>query len=90
MTSSLVKAAPPSAGFGRPQNGAAVRYQEEPPSVGSTRGEGTLTLEVFAATKVSVRSIHRRLALHGSCVEMVDGEIESKPSASIGDPARIG
>src|ERR1700694_3410933 len=42
MTSSLVKAAPPSEGFEHPQNGAAVRYLEEPPGVGSTRGEGTL------------------------------------------------
>src|SRR2546421_9826463 len=42
MTSSLVKAAPPSEGFKHPQNGAAVRYLEEPPGVGSTRGEGTL------------------------------------------------
>src|SRR6266446_1694954 len=42
MTSSLVKAAPPSEGFKHPQNGAAVRYLEEPPGVGSTRGEDNL------------------------------------------------
>jgi site-specific recombinase XerD len=42
MTSSLVKAAPPSEGLKHPQNGAAARYLEEPPGVGSTRGEGSL------------------------------------------------
>src|SRR2546423_14328212 len=42
MTSSLVKAAPPSEGLKHPQNGAAVCYLEDPPGVGSTRGEGTL------------------------------------------------
>src|SRR5438132_4069108 len=42
MTSSLVKAAPPSEGLKHPQNGAAVRYLEEPPGVGSTRGEDIL------------------------------------------------
>jgi len=39
MTSSLVKAAPPSARFEHPQNGAALRYLERPPGVGSTLGE---------------------------------------------------
>jgi hypothetical protein len=42
MTSSLVKAAPPSEGLKHPQNGAAVCYLEDPPGVGSTRGEGKL------------------------------------------------
>jgi hypothetical protein len=43
MTSSLVKAAPPTEGFKHPQNGAAARYLEQPPRVGSTPREGNLS-----------------------------------------------
>src|ERR1700694_2048681 len=42
MTSSLVKAAPPSEGLKHPQNGAAGRYLEDPPGVGSTPRDGSL------------------------------------------------
>src|SRR5438132_10241383 len=71
MTSSLVKAAPPSEGFKHPQNGAAVRYLEEPPGVGSTRGEGKLArfhgrlrhwcLAMMSTTATA--SAHKKLAI---------------------------
>src|SRR5437870_1134440 len=97
MTSSLVKAAPPSEGVKHPQNGAAVCYLEDPPGVGSTRGEGRLSDATVSAAirgrRISTKALRKMvLALSSAPAlpgldDLVGSRIATQDAIQGGDDA---